>query len=124
MNDDYVANGFYKIDPKAIRNNPPRIRWTAKWHERTDASKLLYLEKLARSMNHAAKLLEGERDELAKLCELKEGQLQSLKAAMEQNMMMLQSEVTRMNEQRQEYHENIRQLTARIRQLEANGNHD
>ena len=56
-------------------------------------------------MNHAASLIQDERNQLNKLCELKEQQIEKLKAAMDQNNGMLQSEVAKINEERQKFNE-------------------
>lgn len=116
--DDYVSHGFHRIEKPKLLVNPPKIEWQPSWFERTDESKIAYLTKLANTMNHAAALLQAERDEFARLCELKEGQLQKQKDAVERNNEMLQQEVTHMNEQRQQYHKNIQRLNGRIRALQ------
>ncbi len=54
-------------------------------------------------MNHAAYLIQEERNNLFKVEDLKEEQINSLKEAMEQNMLMLQLEITKMNSERQEF---------------------
>ena len=74
-------------------------------------------------MNHAAHLVQKERDDLGALCEKKEQQITSLNTALRQNNQLLQSEVTRMNEQRQGYHNEVAKLNKRIRELE-NGDLD
>lgn len=120
---DYVAHGFYKLDDKYIENHPPKIVWGPSWQKRTPASQLAYTTKLAHTMNHAARMLQEERDKLGKLCEKKEAQLIVLGKQMAANNQMLQSEVTRMNEQRQQYHANIHRLNEEIKSLK-DANHD
>ena len=119
--DDLIVEGFAKLDDKFIEKRPPKIAWGEKYKQWSDAEKIEYLEKLAASMNHAAFLVQGERNELGKLCELKEKQLISMNAAVRQNNAMLQHEVTLMNEQRQGYNAEVSRLNRLIRELKANG---
>lgn len=116
--EDFIGDGFHRINDKYIDKRPPRITWGRKYLSWTDSRKVQYLEKFARSMNHAAFLVQGERDQLNKLCELKESQIGSLNKAMADNMNMLQHEVTRMNEQRQNYNTEVARLNKKIRELE------
>ena len=116
---DFYVEGFKKLDPKIVEKNPPKIKWGEQYKNRTDAEKITYLEKLASAMNHAAYLIQKERDELNKLCELKEKQLAQVKKGIDANNMMLQQEITRMNTQRQDYNEQIATLSAKIRKFES-----
>lgn len=115
---DYVGHGFYKIDEKHVRANPPKIKWTEKFLARPLEDQFKYVEMLARSMNQAALLIQEERDELGKLCEFKEAQLEKMKVAMDNNLLMLQTEMARLNEDRQEMLKAITQKNDRIRELE------
>jgi len=113
--DDLVAIGFHKLDDKLVERRAPKIEWGRLYKDFTDAEKIAYLEKLAATMNNAAYLIQNERNELTRLCELKEKQIEKIKAAMDQNMAMLQSEVTAMNSQRQGYHQEVARLNGIIR---------
>ena len=115
--DDFMIDGFHKLDEKIVDERPPKIRWSDRFRERSIEDQAAYLEKLAHTMNHAAYLIQNERDQLNELCEKKELQLESLNEAIKQNNLMLQQEVARMNAQRQEYHLNIKRLNAEIRSL-------
>lgn len=115
--DDFAIEGFHKLDEGIIEARPGKIRWSDKFMERSAEDRCVYLEKLANTMNHAAYLIQNERDQLNELCDLKERQLEALNNGMRQNSNMLQQEVERMNRQRQEYHDNIKRLNAQIRSL-------
>jgi len=116
--DDLVAVGFHKLDDNLVEKRPPKIAWGRLYKDFNDAEKIRYLENLASTMNNAAYLIQNERNELTRLCELKEKQIEKIKAAMDQNMIMLQSEVTIMNEQRQGYHQEVARLNGIIRDKE------
>lgn len=123
MNNDesenFIGDGFAKIGSKYITKNPPRIAWGQRYQDSSDAEKIRYLEKFARSMNHAADLVQCERNELNDLCEKKEAQLIQMNNMLGKNNEMLQAEVTRMNAQRQHFTEEMQKLKAKIRELES-----
>ena len=116
---EYMHKGFERLDDNLISRRPPKIRWGKQFLEMTDARKIEYLQKLASTMNHAAALIQEERNHLGALCEKKEEQLIKLDESVRRNNEMLQFEVTRMNEQRQGYNQHVAKLNARIRELEA-----
>jgi hypothetical protein len=118
MKEDLIAKGFHKLDDNLITNRPPKIKWGEIYKGFTDKEKITYLEKLASSMNHAAHLIQSERNELGRLCELKEQQIIKLKEAMDKNMLMLQTEMTKINEERQRFNKEVLCLNQRIRELE------
>ncbi len=119
---DLIAQGFHRLDETLIEKRPPKISWGRIYKDMTDQKKIEYLEKLASTMNHAASLIQGERNELNNLCELKENQLGKMKEAMDQNMNMLQTEVTKMNEQRQGFNAEVGRLNKIIKDLENGSN--
>ena len=118
---DFVGEGWHEIDEHLVSARPPKIRWGERYLSWSPQKKIEYLEKFAASRNHAAYLIQGERDQLNELCEKKEAQIHGLGKAMAQNSAMLQTEVTKMNAQRQDYHRNISRLNAEIKVLKANG---
>jgi hypothetical protein len=118
---DYVSPDFKKLEDRLVSKNPPRIKWGAKYLEWDDKRKIQYLEKLASSMNQAAFIVQGERNQLNEICELKEEQLNKMTEAVRANNMMLQQEVTKMNEQRQSYNKHVSGLNAKIREMEKHG---
>ena len=115
---DQLAEGFQRIDPKTIEARPPKIAWGDRFQSWPAEKQILWLIKFAETMNHAADLLQKERDELNALCEKKEMQVTKLTEMMHQNNAMLQQEVTRFNEQRQDYNKEIARLNAKIRGIE------
>lgn len=117
----FMVEGFQKLDDKYIDNRPPRIRFGRKYHQMPTDRKIAYLEKLAHTMNHAAGLACQDRNELGRLCELKENQLIALQNNTTQNTHTMQQQLIEMNEERAKTNETIAQLKARIRELE-NGN--
>jgi len=115
---DFIAAGFKKLDPNLIEKRPPKISWGKLYRAKSDAEKITYLEKLAATMNYAASLIQDERNQLNKLCELKEQQLTKMAESVEANNAMLQQEVTRMNEDRQILNAELIRLTMLVKKLE------
>jgi hypothetical protein len=115
--EDLVAQGFHKIDDNLIEKRPPKIAWGSIYKRFADQEKITYLEKLSATMNHAAYLIQNERNQINELCSKKEEQLENMKSAMEQNMTTLQSEMTKMNLQRQLFNERVSELNKEIKEL-------
>lgn len=111
----HVSEGWREVP---VIPRPPKIHWGEEFLSWNDQKKLDYLMKFAEAMNHAAATIQDERDALGRLVELKEKQLEQQQAAMEANNMMLQTEIGKMNEYKQETMANIAKLNARIRELE------
>lgn len=116
--DDLLAEGFEKIDQSLVLRNPPKIKWGKEYQEKSSDDKIRYLEKLASAMNHAAFLIQGERDELNRLMILKEAQLLQMADSVNKNNAMLQQEVTKMNTDRQSFNDAVKKLNQRIKALE------
>jgi len=119
---DLMVAGFHRLDEKLVSGRPPQIKWGTQYNDWEPERKVQYLEKLARTMNHAAYLVQEERNALGKICEKQEGQLIKLNEALQENSAMLQHEVTRMNERRQDFNTQVARLNARIRELEDGSN--
>jgi len=114
------AEGLKKIEVVEL---PPKIKWGEKFQEWEDEKKISYLTKFAESMNHAADVIQRERDALCDLIEQKEEQLIQIQPRLDANNRMIQEEITKMNEYKQEVNSTIAKLNARIRELESvNGN--
>lgn len=114
-NQDLVDAGFHRLDPELIVERPPKIQWGVLYRNSDADARLAYLEKLAAAMNHAAYLIQGERNQLGELCEKKEEQLVAMKVALDQNNTVLQQQITSMNEERQKYNAAIAKLNAKLR---------
>ena len=117
---DFIGAGFHKVEN--VTDRPPRIKWGMIYQSKSMRDKIKYLEKLASVMNHAAYLIQNERNELIVLAEKKEQQIVAMKKALDQNNAMIQSEITKMNAEHQEYFKEIKNLRDRIRELERGGN--
>jgi len=115
--DDFVAAGFERLDNAAIEQRPPKINWGQLYRDKPMEERLAYAEKLASTMNQAAAKIQRERDELGKLCEKKEQQLQAMSKAIAQNNAMLQAEVTRMNRDKQEILAESTRMRVELRSL-------
>jgi seryl-tRNA synthetase len=102
---------------------PPKILWGEIFQSWDLEKKLDYLTKFAEAMNHAADLIQNERNALIKLVELKEKEIEQVKPMMEANLQMLQNEITKMNKYKQETHKTIAKLNARIKELERGNLH-
>lgn len=114
---DFMGKGFHQLPPTIVETRPPKIKWGKKYLAMLSADKIVYLQRLASTMNHAAFLISIERDALNKLLHQKEKQLRTLSGNVQQNNAMLQSEVTRMNEERQSFQSTIAKQNAIIRGL-------
>ena len=116
--DNLVSAGFERIKSKHFEKRPPKIHWGRLYKEMSTDKQIAYLEKLASTMNHAASLIQSERDYLGKLCEAKEAQLLKQDKMVKDSQAMLQHEVTKMNEQKQYYIAEMQKLKGRIKELE------
>ena len=117
--DDFMVKGFHLLDDTIIELKAPRLVETTQFAAKSDGWKYLYYRKIAATMNHAAKLIQDERDELNKAIFLKEDKLVSVMKQLDANNQMLVAEVTKFNEQRQSYNSEISRLNAKIRELES-----
>ncbi len=121
-NKDLIDAGFRRLDPELIKDRPPKIKWGMLYMDSPLEKRLAFAEKLASSMNHAAWLIQNERNELGQLCEKKEKQLESMKKSLVQNNEMIQKHITDHNAEIQEYNAAIKKLKDRIRELERGDN--
>ncbi len=119
---DLIVDGFHRLERRYLSDKPPKIKWGVRYQAWPDREKISYLEKLAATMNHAAFLVQGERDQFGALCEKKEAQIVAMKKALDENNNMIQSEITRQNKEKQELLAVIAKLNARVRELERGGN--
>jgi len=112
---DFVGAGFHRLDDNLIEQHPPMIQWGQLVRDMGPEARERYLQRLASTMNHAARLVQDERNALQVLCGKKEEQLIALAKAVEANNSMLHSEVTRMNEDRQQMLTTIARLNTELR---------
>lgn len=118
---DLIDAGFHRLGKELVKDHPPKIQWGLIYREWADEDKVAYLEKLAAAMNHAAYLIQNERNQLGELCELKESQITALKAALDQNNAMIQGEITKMNAERQQYNGAIAGLNKQLKEAKRGG---
>ena len=116
--DDFIGAGFHRVDHTDL-SRPPPIQWGDGYYAKTPEERISYLEKFCSSMNHAAHLIQGERDELGRLCELKEKQVIQAKAAMDQNLSMLHTTLKAHNAEKQKYNAVFVEQNRRIKELES-----
>lgn len=116
--EDFIGEGFERLDKELMVANPPRIAWGKKYETKTDVEKISYLEKLASSMNHAAFIIQNERNDLLELMAIKEKQVVTMAANLDANNNMIQQQVTKMNAEKQEYFKTIAALNKQIREYE------
>ena len=119
---DLIAAGFHRLDENLIEQRPPKIQWGRIYQGMTDDEKLQYCEKLACVMNHAAKLIQDERNTLGHMVEQKEHMLIEMKKALDENNSMIQEQMTKFNEDKQRYNKAIAELKAKVRELESDRN--
>lgn len=117
MESDFVSAGFC-VENIPLNLRPPKIRWGKKYRKMTDTEARPYLEKMLNALNDALDRIQTERNKLGYLVEQKEEQLIKLNQAVQANNDMLQSEVIRMNSDRQSMLSQIASLKAKIRELE------
>ena len=115
--DDLIAEGFVQLDERYLSRRPPHIKWGVKFESWSDAEKIDYLKGLAQTMNHAASLVQDERDQLNEVCEKKEALLVKAALDLQANNTMLQQQITEMNALRQGYHAHVAELNKQIKAL-------
>lgn len=116
--DVLVGAGFERLDETVMENRPPRITWGRIYKEKMSSEqKIEYLERLASTMNHAAALLQKERNTLDSLCAKKEKQLMIMKKTVDQSGDMLLQQITRLNADRQNFVNEITKLRNELRAL-------
>lgn len=118
---DLVKEGFHKLDDNLVDSRAPKINWGKIYQGLNEQEKIDYLEKLCATMNHAAHLIQEERNQLNELMEKKEKQLEAMKKAMAQNNELLQKQITEMNLDRQSFNKRVAELNKEIRELKAVG---
>lgn len=117
---DLIVAGFHRLDRK-LEDRPPKIRWGPIYRSMGMREKLRYLEKLAAAMNHAAHIIQGERNQWAELAAAKEQKIIAVSKALRENNAMIQAEITKMNEERQHYFAEIKALRDKLRETEERG---
>jgi predicted nucleic acid-binding Zn-ribbon protein len=113
---DNWVSGLFK---RTTGNNAKKITLSPEFYARPLKDQVNYLIKLASSLNHAAQQIQEERDELSKLLFQKDGQLVKYQKQLGQDRGMIQQQLVRENQKRQELLEENQRLRAEIKRLEA-----
>jgi len=119
---DFVAKGFHRLDPNIVSLAPPKIDWGDAYTSWGKEKKIEYLEKLANTMNHAAALIQHERNQLNDILTKKEAQLKSINGTLSQNNEMIQKEITTMNAMRRKFNARVSDLNKEIKELKRGSN--
>lgn len=110
---DFVGDNFERYS-----KNAPRIDIGGEFDKRSDKDKIEYLIKLASSLNHAAQLIQKERNELNDLLFSKEAQLTAAYEKITAGQMMIHKQLVRVNEEKQKLLDENQALYNEIMQLE------
>jgi len=113
-------DGYKKLD--CIENRlkyPPKIAWGLIYQSWSDEKKIDFLEKFGASMNHAADLLQNERNALLRTCDNQEKQIIAMAKAEALNRDLLQRQITEHNTQMQELNKTVVSLHQKVREQEA-----
>jgi flagellar motility protein MotE (MotC chaperone) len=111
-----LPDGFTKLAPiKGQRKAPPPIRWGEEYQSWGERKKRQYAERVASAMNHAADLLQKERDERNKIIAHKEQQIKAAAKRHADLSDMIQRQITEHNAQTQQLNECIVELQKTIR---------
>lgn len=108
-----------------MQKDPPKIKWGKEYLSWPDKRKLFYAERLACSMNHAADILQKERDKIIKISIHLEKQVEQLKQSYDQQVDLMHKKMVDFNAEKQKLFREIktakRELklkNIRIKQLE------
>jgi hypothetical protein len=120
----FAPPGFAKLQPiNGMRCIAPKISWGGEYDAWPIEKRLRYAERLASAMNHAADLLQQERNKLLEIAQHHEVQLKAAIHRYNEASDLLQRQVTLHNAEEQKLHRTIVELQGRIRALEkANDN--
>jgi len=109
---------------KAIKGMPgkniPQIAWGEQFKAWPVQQQLSFAKKVASAMNHAADLLQKERDELLDICIKQERQIEALQKANLQGSQTAHAELQSQGEERQQLYKQIMELQSdnkRLRKL-------
>lgn len=120
---DFLGSGFKRLSDDIVKKNAPKISWGMQYQAMEDQDKVKYLEKLSATMNYAAHLIQTERNKLLELMERKEAQIVNMSKALKDNNEMILQQLTKFNEQKQEYHKVIAELNKQLREWESGDIH-
>ncbi len=100
-----------------MKSPAPQIRWGEEYKSWPVERRLSYAERLASSMNHAADLLQTERNKLLEVVKRQEEQLkQATEKYVEQGQVM-HRELGAQDAEKQQLYAQIVELTAKVKEL-------
>ena len=114
-----TEQGFMPIDGNRLESNPPRISWGEKFKLWDHDRQILYLKRLASTMNHAASTLQTDFNKASKLLVAKERALTKLATEFADNTKLLQEMATKLNAESQGANQYAQEQASRIKELEA-----
>ena len=115
---DEMPPEFSKIDRlPTMEKNAPMISWGCVFEEWPDTRKIDYLKKLASTMNHAADVLQTERNEIIKIAKAQETQIAQVAETEQQNRNLLQQQMTKANADKEALNQRIVELVQQVKAL-------
>lgn len=114
------AEGFKKlerIDQFKEGNTCPKIRWGSEYNKQSLRWRMKYAEGVASAMNHAADLLQKERNELLRTCRDQNTALEALTRQLAEHTVQSTGLQTRANTKLQDANETIVEKQGEIRKL-------
>lgn len=100
----------------AMKSPAPKISWGEDYKSRTVEERIEFSEKLANSMNHAADILQQERNGLLEVVEKQEVTIRRANKALEGQASMMQQELQTQNAKQQELNTLIVELQRTIKE--------
>lgn len=97
-----------------MRAVAPTIKWGKQYKDWSLRKRLDYCEKLASTMNHAADMLQKERNELLEVCSQQAEMIKALQRGYCDQGNMVQGQIGRFNEETQVLNNRIVELVAQL----------
>ena len=102
-----------RIPPMQVR--PPKIKWGDEYLSWPIEKRLEHAEKLAAAMNHAADVLQQERNTLLDVCRQQESQLDLIKKVQTRDGATLHHELEIHNQEKQNLYQEIVKLKSKLK---------
>jgi len=99
-----------------MQQRAPKINWGSTYNAWEVKKRLRYAEELANSMNHAADILQQERNKLLKICQAQENQLKQYGEKYEAQGGLMSRELADADKEKQELYQQIVDLGKQIKQ--------
>lgn len=115
---DVICNGFAKLDDSLMSKRPPKIKWGLEFQAWSLEKQNIYLKKLSASMNHAADLVQTERNALLLKVDTQDAIIVSLQTQAKQAQDSMQNVLIQTNDERQSFNKKVVELQDKLRLLE------